>query len=376
LDACDPAQRSSLANELGIIKEVATRGVAAKFQRTTDTTWDLWADFCQNLWCDPYLANIHYFKCLHTSTAQDAWLPAVLRSALEPWKEPFEPWGRRSPHWDALTPLDLRLSRQLSAYKKEDPPPTRVKPVPLPIITHAADLCYLANTASCNAIADMLLLGFYFLLRPGEYAYTDNPDAAPFRICDVHLLINNRRIPYATATQPILAQVNFVALEFTTQKNGVRGELVGLGLSGHPTYCPVKALLRRVSHLKTYNAPPTTPLYSFYHHRWSRIDTSILTTYLRNAVTTLGARFGIAASDISIRSLRSSGAMALLCARVDTDMIRLLGRWRSDEMLRYLHVQTFPIVAPLARQMFQHGGFTMLPNLHGANRGLSRAGAL
>jgi len=104
----------------------------------------------------------------------------------------------------------------------------------------------------------MLLLGFYFLLHPGEYAYTDNPDAAPFRICDVHLLINNHRIPYATATQPILAQVNFVALEFTTQKNGVRGELVGLGLSGHPTYCPVKALLRHVSHLKTYNAPPTT----------------------------------------------------------------------------------------------------------------------
>jgi hypothetical protein len=68
--------------------------------------------------------------------------------------------------------------------------------------------------------------------------------------------------------------------------------------------------------------------------------------------------------------------MALLCARVDMDMIRLLGRWRSDEMLWYLHVQTFPIVAPLARQMFQHGSFTMLPNLHGANGGLSRAGAL
>jgi hypothetical protein len=32
-----------------------------------------------------------------------------------------------------------------------------------------------------------------------------------------------------TATEPQFRQVNFVALEFTNQKNGVRGELIGLG---------------------------------------------------------------------------------------------------------------------------------------------------
>jgi hypothetical protein len=31
--------------------------------------------------------------------------------------------------------------------------------------------------------------------------------------------------------------------------------------------------------------------------------------------------------------------MALLCAHVDTEIIHLVGRWCSDEMLRYLHVQ-------------------------------------
>jgi hypothetical protein len=54
--------------------------------------------------------------------------------------------------------------------------------------------------------------------------------------------------------------------------------------------------------------------------------------------------------------------MALLCAKVDTDTIRLLGRWRSDEMLRYLHVQTFPLVAPLASQMLRHGHFSLMSN--------------
>jgi len=83
------------------------------------------------------------------------------------------------------------LVGQLSAYKKQDPPPNRVKPIPFPIIAHASNLCHLANTTFAHALADMLLLGFYFLLRPGEYAYTTNPDATPFRLQDVHLLIHN-----------------------------------------------------------------------------------------------------------------------------------------------------------------------------------------
>ncbi len=82
----------------------------------------------------------------------------------------------------------------------------------------------------------------------------------------------------------------------------------------------------------------------------------------------MGHDYGIQSHQVSIRSLRSSGAMSLLCAKVDTDMIRLLGRWRSDEMMRYLHVQTFPLVAPLAAQMLQHGNFTLIPNhSHGLN---------
>jgi hypothetical protein len=157
--------------------------------------------------------------------------------------------------------------------------------------------------------------------------------------------------------------INYIALEFTTQKNGVRVELVGLGRSCHPTWRPIAALISRVKHLRSNNAPLTTPLYAYYDTTWRSVDTTTLKTHLRNTVTVLGPTYGIQPSDISIRSLRSSGAMALLCAKVDTDMIRLLGRWRSDEMLRYLHVQSFPLLAPLAQQMLRHGYYTLIPNL-------------
>jgi hypothetical protein len=156
--------------------------------------------------------------------------------------------------------------------------------------------------------------------------------------------------------------VNYIALEFTSQKNGVRGEMVGLGRKKHQTHCPVVAIIRRIRHLRAHRAALTTPLYSYFDRKWQRIDTANLTMYLRNTVLAMGAQYGTAATDISIQSLHSSSVMSLLCAKVDTNMIRLLGQWRSDEMLCYLHIQTLPLIAPHAAQMLRHGHFTLMEN--------------
>ena len=87
-----------------------------------------------------------------------------------------------------------------------------------------------------------------------------------------------------------------------------------------------------------------------------------ITDALRLTCTLMGPQYGFSHRDISARSLRASGAMALLCASVDTDIIRLIGRWRSDEMLRYLHVQAEPVMRDFSARMLQHGTFTLLPN--------------
>jgi hypothetical protein len=54
--------------------------------------------------------------------------------------------------------------------------------------------------------------------------------------------------------------------------------------------------------------------------------------------------------------------MALLCACVDPNIIRLVGRWRSDEMLCYLHLQAYPLMRSFARRMCSAGHFSLLPN--------------
>jgi hypothetical protein len=275
----------------------------------------------------------------------------------------FASLGQRDPRLQASGRLDFRLHRQLQAYTKADPPPTRVKPIPLQVLQIAITQCYRTQLPDAHAIAHMLILGFFFLLHPGEYAYTDNADASPFRLCGKHLIVMNRRLNPLTCSDTDLQDTNFVGLHFTTQKNGVRGEIVGLGRSGHPVLCPVHAMITHVTHLRLYHAIPTTPIYATYTHRgWTNISTSTLTQHLHIALSAIQYEVGITPADISVRSLRASGAMALLCAEVDIDKIRLLGRWRSDEMLRYLHVQAFPIAAPLASQMVRHGFYSFFPN--------------
>ena len=53
--------------------------------------------------------------------------------------------------------------------------------------------------------------------------------------------------------------------------------------------------------------------------------------------------------------------MALLCANVDTDMIRLMGRWQSDVMLRYLHLQAQPVMNKFANKMLTGGHYVLQP---------------
>ncbi len=265
-----------------------------------------------------------------------------------------------------LTPsgkLEFRLSRLLASYTKADPPPSRVKPIPVPILHHATTMARIGNTPASAAVADLITIAFFFLLRPGEYIFTSNADAAPFRLQDLHLIVINRRLNHFRCPEHELDTATFVGLEFTTQKNGVKGEILGLGRSGNPSFCPVTSLISRIKHLRSHHAPPDTPIYRYFDGAaWKTLSSSILSVTLRRAVTTVGAPYGIAPADVSTRSLRASGSMALLCAKVDTSHIRLFGRWRSDEMFRYLHVQAFPLIHPLASSMLQHGTYAMIPN--------------
>ncbi len=289
----------------------------------------------------------------------DAVASKTVARALRAVGQTLAALGQPDPRLTTQGTIDLRLTRQLAAYGKEDPPPTRNKPVPTSVLRKAIEYRRLANSSKAQAIVDMLLLGFYFMLRPGEYAHTKSKESCPFRFKHLHLFAGRHRINHFTAPIHQLYTATSIALEFDKQKNGVRGELITLSRSGHSILCPVVAAISRVQHLRQHNATPNTPLYSYWQQSWKTIISQDLTYALRTAATTLGPA---EAESISARSLRSAGAMALYCAGMDKTTIQLLGRWKSDELLRYLHAQAFPITARCAQLMLQHGDFAMIPN--------------
>lgn len=330
---CDPTGALDLRGELGLNKTAAAKGVTTN----TDGTWSIWTAFCRDLACDPFLQNITspmpllqiFASQYRVGTLAPSHSPVKSRTveaALRTVGQTFAALGHQDPRLQPSGKLDFWLQRQLQSYKKTDPPPTRVKPIPLQIIHHVILHCYRTPDPRSNAIGQMIILGFFFLLRLGEYAHTNNPEAAPFCLCDVHLLRYNVRIDALRCAEELLTSATHVALEFTMQKNGVRGELVMLGRSGHHILCPVLAAIARLKHLRLHQAHPTTHLYQYYNGRsWQAVNTYDLTQNFHAGASTLGHTVGIQAADISVRSLRSSGAMALLCADVDSDKICLLG---------------------------------------------------
>ena len=177
------------------------------------------------------------------------------------------------------------------------------------------------------------------------------------------MFCGGRRLDLTTASNAEILAATFAPLTFDLQKNGVRGEVIGQGPSGHPDVYPVKALARRVIQLRQFNAPPTTPLAMVYvRNAWMPITPSPISKTIKQAVTFLGPELGFFPSEVSARCLRASGANALLNAKVDPNIISLFGRWKSDIMLRYLTAQSATLMSDYARRMLTHGDYVLIPN--------------
>ena len=74
--------------------------------------------------------------------------------------------------------------------------------------------------------------------------------------------------------------------------------------------------------------------------RWTNVTPTMITAHLKAMVKLLaGTYLGFTYKDVSTWTLWAVGAIALLCYGVDNVIISLIGRWRSDEMLGYIHVQ-------------------------------------
>jgi hypothetical protein len=376
--ALPPATRDELGRDAGLVEDAMRAGLSRGRNTSATTYGTIWATFRQQLGMAPNFAPgedpIPWLQ-IFGQRVRDGRLSASgnpvgsgqVADALLFVAQAHTMLGAPDPR--KLTgsgTIDPRLSRQISGYHKKDPPPARVKPLPIPLLRHAQDIATAAGDAESLAAADMMWIAFFFLLRPGEYT-RPSEDTHPFRMGDVHLWINQQPLDYQTATEAQFLAVNFIGLEFTTQKNGTKGEVIGHGRSLDPFICPVASIIRRLRYLRSIDAPRTTFLCAFQRGSSLKLlESKTITILLQQACLGLGNSFGFTAADISAKSLRASGAMALLNEKVDRNVIQLIGRWKSDTMLRYLHVQAHNLMSGFSQLMLEGGNFALIPNELGA----------
>ena len=124
------------------------------------------------------------------------------------------PDPRLNPHGD----VDFRLTALYHSWRKDDAPPSRVKPLPIPVVAQVWSLAQLETTPLATAAAEILIIDFYFLLRPGEYVGVPRPRSPLFRIQDVQLWIGSRALAVLTCSDAEILAATFVTLTFTTQK--------------------------------------------------------------------------------------------------------------------------------------------------------------
>jgi hypothetical protein len=166
-----------------------------------------------------------------------------------------------------------------------------------------------------------------------------------------------------TASFVELDAATSVSYMFNTQKNGTRDKKLVQGLSGDSKCCPVTATARRIKYHRAKNSKQTVRIASYYRaHRRTNIRAKDITDTLRHAMTMNYHCTGIHANEISARSLRAGGAMAMMCSKIDLNNIHMMGRWHSDAMIRYLHVQAQPIIERYAAKMFNNGTYTFQPD--------------
>ena len=203
----------------------------------------------------------------------------------------------------------------LDGMRRQDPPTMKKLPVEADVPNFLVDVG-LTSAASPldHAIGDLAIIAFYYLLRIGEYTTkgtrNETKRTIQFRVKDVTFFTTttdgHTRQLSRLATDATLLTATSATLKLDNQKNGWKGVCVHHHANGQLYKCPVRALARRMAHIRHNTSDPTTFLSAFFVNgvRFDVTDTDIRTS-IKSAATILNypAEKGIPIQWIDTHSL-------------------------------------------------------------------------
>ena len=383
------ATRRRFEADLKLALSLASKATTRKTQRSSSSSFGRWCDFCEEVGVTPSLSEIAddearlsflivYGMRYRQSGATGHPVRAdTVDKALLAMCQGITHLGKPDPVLCGPQGSTHTLwSDFLKALRDDDDPPSRAYPANITIIRRLSEVLD-TNDSVHGALnehtIDLIIVAFFWLLRPAEYLEptTQGARSQPFQLQHIHLTTGD--MVYHAPTAPLndatfVSRITYATLTFADQKNAVRGEQVGHRATSDPFLCPAKALGRIASRLQQWGATPTTPIFRHFnshpsHRRWYSVKNTHIRNALQHSAKDLFGNTGIDWKLLSTRSLRPGGATALLCAGVDKDAIQLLGRWKSDAMLRYLRIQAASHAHNYAQLMLDNGSYTFTPSI-------------
>lgn len=265
------ADRLEFETDLRAVATNVRQGVTRRRAQAQDSHWDVWTAFCERYELDPFLLDkddpVPYLQLFlqryRDGRAALAGQPVRARTAEDAIRQISQTMallGARDPRLSVDGRMDVRITRQLAAWKRQDTPARRKQPVPRVVLDDLTDSAWASQRVHHQVGSDLLWIGVYWLLRPSEYLRTSHPDRRPFRLKDISFGTHDGRT-YEATTIPltIIPNATRASVYFELQKNGVAGENIWASRTNDAHRCPVQALGRRILHLRQHYAPPTTP---------------------------------------------------------------------------------------------------------------------
>ena len=168
--------------------------------------------------------------------------------------------GQPSPIYRADKKYQRGLEKMIEGMRREDPLPRAQLAVPVKVVREAARIAKLHDDPKHNAMADLMVIAFYFLLRSGEYTKPrfvttkggkrrKATRTVQFSVKDCGFFNGTQAIDKSTASLDDLVNATSATLRMGNQKNGRMGECIHQEKATNEKYGPTPALAHRVHHI-------------------------------------------------------------------------------------------------------------------------------
>ena len=253
------------------------------------------------------------------------------------------------------------LAELMRGYERDDPKAQPKLAVPVAVTKHVLAEAKTTTSKHRNkiqAVADLITIAFYFLLRVGEYTYKPGEtQTVPFHVGHITFRTADSMAIPQDANLATLHTAVEATMRITNQKSGIKGQCIHVeALRNDPTNCPIRALARRVHHILSKGGSLDSPIYEYYNQRNvpSKVGSALINTTVKDAAMDIGLdKHGYTRADVSSHSLRAGGAMAMHLNGISATTIQMTGRWsaNSNTFLTYIHEQISAFAAGVSERM-------------------------